>query len=129
MQTSLKCSNCGAEINNLKMTWNRNQWFILPMIPIIVVVSTILMIFLIKFIEGNRNDFRSETKEAYRKRAKSLLNKKVGDDIAGFTSKEGWVFRYNKRTNEFVTAKPDGTTETLFRPKRGLGYYIDQVKK
>jgi pyocin large subunit-like protein len=67
------------------------------------------------------------TKDIYLKRAKNLLNSDVGGDIDGFVSKDGWVFRYNKRTNEFATAKPDGTIETLFRPKEGMDYWNNQI--
>lgn len=57
-----------------------------------------------------------------------LLNSEIGGSIRGFTSKSGYVFRYNTKTNEFATGKPDGTIETLFRPKEGLKYWYDQVK-
>jgi hypothetical protein len=31
MKASMKCSNCGAEMSNLNMTWGRKQmWFIYP---------------------------------------------------------------------------------------------------
>ncbi len=31
MKASMKCSNCGAEMSNLNMTWGRKQlWFIVP---------------------------------------------------------------------------------------------------
>lgn len=31
MKASMKCSNCGAEMSNLNMTWGRRQvWFIIP---------------------------------------------------------------------------------------------------
>ena len=31
MKASMKCSNCGAEMSNLNMTWGRKQmWFIIP---------------------------------------------------------------------------------------------------
>jgi pyocin large subunit-like protein len=67
------------------------------------------------------------TKIGYAKRAESLLRSPVGGDIQGFTSKQGWTFRYNSRTNEFATMKPDGTIETLFRPSAGASYWADQV--
>ncbi|WP_051051466.1 polymorphic toxin-type HINT domain-containing protein [Paenibacillus sonchi] len=70
----------------------------------------------------------SLTKEGYFNRAKNLLNSSIGGDVRGFTSKNGYVFRYNSKTNEFATAKPDGTIETLFRPKDGMKYWEDQVK-
>ncbi|WP_139489601.1 polymorphic toxin-type HINT domain-containing protein [Brevibacillus dissolubilis] len=71
----------------------------------------------------------SLTKEGYIKRASNLLNSNVGGNILGFTNKNGFVFRYNKATNEFATAKPDGTIETLFRPDDGMNYWRDQVKQ
>jgi pyocin large subunit-like protein len=69
------------------------------------------------------------TKDAYLKRAQNVLNSCVGGDIEGFVSKEGWVFRYNTRTNEFATAKIDGTIETLFRPNTGIDYWYEQIIK
>lgn len=31
MKASMKCSNCGAEMSNLNLTWGRRQmWFIIP---------------------------------------------------------------------------------------------------
>lgn len=69
------------------------------------------------------------TREEYYGRAKELAQSPVGGDIEGFTSKEGYVFRYNKDTNEFLTMKPDGTIETLYKPERGYEYYLDQVEK
>lgn len=31
MKASMKCSNCGAEMSNLNMTWGRKQlWFVIP---------------------------------------------------------------------------------------------------
>lgn len=70
----------------------------------------------------------SLTKEGYLNKAKNLLNSNVGGDILGFTSQNGYVFRYNSKTNEFATAKPDGTIETLFRPDDRMNYWKDQVK-
>jgi RHS repeat-associated protein len=69
------------------------------------------------------------TMASYEKRAYSLLSTNIGGDILGFTTKGGWVFRYNQRTNELATAKPDGTIETLFRPRRGMEYYLEQVER
>ncbi|OPX41897.1 hypothetical protein CLHUN_42300 [Ruminiclostridium hungatei] len=68
------------------------------------------------------------TVNQYFNKAKNLLNSSVKGDIDGFVSKEGWVFRYNKATNEFATAKPDGTIETLFRPAEGINYWKNQIE-
>jgi len=68
------------------------------------------------------------TIDKYLAKARELLNMPVGKNIEGFVSKNGFTFRYNKLTNEFATAKPDGTIETLFRPKQSLAYWKEQVK-
>ena len=65
----------------------------------------------------------------YLNRAKNLLNAKINKNIEQFISKNGWVFRYNKITNELAIAKPDGIIETLFRPAEGINYWIEQIKK
>lgn len=69
------------------------------------------------------------TMDEYLNRAKNLLNSPNNACIDGFVSQEGWLFKYNKITNEFATAKPDGTIETLFRPENGMQYWLDQIKK
>lgn len=69
------------------------------------------------------------TSEEYLKKAQNLLNSQIGGNIEGFISHNGWIFKYNKTTNEFLTAKPDGTIETLFRPKEGVSYWLDQIEK
>ncbi|MFC1894949.1 hypothetical protein ACFLYH_03295 [Candidatus Dependentiae bacterium] len=68
------------------------------------------------------------TIDQYLAKARELLSSPIGKNIDGFVSKNRFVFRYNKLTNEFATAKPDGTIETLFRPKKGLSYWNDQIK-
>jgi len=79
----------------------------------------------IKKAEWGKN--MTMTIEEYLNRARILLNSEIKDHVDGFISKEGWVFRYNKLTNEFAVAKPDGTIETLFRPEKGFKYWIEQT--
>ena len=69
------------------------------------------------------------TTQDYLKKAQDLLNSPAEGDIEGFVSKNGYTFRYNKVTNEFATAKPNGTIETFYRPKRGLEYWLEQIVK
>ena len=68
------------------------------------------------------------TLEQYAIKARELLNSPLNEHIDGFVSKNGFVFKYNKITNEFATAKPCGTIETLFRPKNGITYWEEQCK-
>jgi len=56
MKAQLKCSNCGAEISNLNMSWEKKQW--LWSIPFIILVFS--MAFLMEFLMKDRNDFRTD---------------------------------------------------------------------
>jgi hypothetical protein len=70
------------------------------------------------------------TKEQYARRAEALLRTNPGEkSVLGFTNRNGFRFRYNSRTNEFATMKPDGTIETMFRPRNGSDYYAEQLKQ
>ena len=69
------------------------------------------------------------TMEEYLTKAQELINSPIGGDIEGFVSKNGYIFRYNKATNEFATAKPNGIIETLYRPERGMTYWREQIAK
>ncbi len=45
------------------------------------------------------------------------------------TSRQGWTFRFNSQTGEFLTMHPRGYIETFFRPKQGLNYYLKQLQR
>lgn len=40
----------------------------------------------------------------------------------------GFLFKYNSKTNEFLIAKPDGTIETPIRPKDEMNYWLEQLR-
>ena len=54
---------------------------------------------------------------------------KDGKNIFGFTDKNGYRFKYDKKENDFVTARNDGTIETLYKPKRKEIYWNNQIDK
>jgi len=82
-----------------------------------------------KFAEHGK-EWTSTGIEAYYKRAISLADNKVGGNVLGFTSKEGWVFRMNSRTGEFLTVRPDGTIATFFRRVSDPAkYWAEQMRK
>ncbi|MBG6131244.1 hypothetical protein IWQ47_002888 [Aquimarina sp. EL_43] len=78
---------------------------------------------------GEWSQWGSISKEAFRNRAIKLADSPIGAHIRGFTSKQGYGFRFNTRTGEFLTTHPNGTIQTFFRPKQGLNYYLKQVQK
>jgi hypothetical protein len=64
----------------------------------------------------------------YYKIAWKLEDSPVGGDIMGFESKQGWLFRFNKQTGEFLARHALDYVVTLFRPKEGLNYYLKQLE-
>jgi hypothetical protein len=56
MKAQFKCSNCGAEISNLNMSWGKKQW--LWFIPFFIFI--ICMPFIMKFIMEDKSDFRAD---------------------------------------------------------------------
>jgi hypothetical protein len=59
-----------------------------------------------------------------------LANSSIGSDILGFTSRDGWMFRMNAKTSEFLTMKPNGEIETFFRRLSDSSkYWAEQIAK
>ncbi len=57
MEAQLKCSNCGAEISNLNMSWGRKQWLWIIPFMFLAFVAPFISNFMIK---GGGNNFRSD---------------------------------------------------------------------
>ncbi|RYZ90802.1 MAG: hypothetical protein EOP04_02705 [Proteobacteria bacterium] len=70
-----------------------------------------------------------KTEAEYLERALALNNSKIEADILGFTSPEGYVFRYNQATNEFAVATPQGLVQTFLKPDNPAIYYQTQVER
>jgi len=70
------------------------------------------------------------TKEAYYKRAITLMESSVSGDILGFTNSAGYTFRMNIKTAEFGIMRPDGMIETFYRRlNNSSAYWAEQVAK
>ncbi len=82
-----------------------------------------------KHFDKHCKDFDIKTKEEYEQFSKDFINKEIKDSIEGFTSEEGFVFRYDTEKNIFGTAKPNGITETCFKPIEKRKYWEEQIKK
>ncbi|GHS91166.1 hypothetical protein FACS1894139_01260 [Planctomycetales bacterium] len=74
-------------------------------------------------------EFLDADATAYNRRAQELLRQECVGDIAGFTTADGWRFRYEKRRNELVIGRPDGFIATYFKPVGGIAYWEKQVSK
>jgi len=68
------------------------------------------------------------SREVFHKRAVDLANSPVDGYVKGFMSRNGWSFRFNTKTGEFLTIHPKGHIETFSRPEQGVDYYLKQVQ-
>lgn len=81
-----------------------------------------------KHIEKHLEEYGDIAPEEYLNLARKLLSEPLNDDVEGFISKEGFLFKYRKSTNDFAMGRPDGKISTLFKPKDGYEYWLQQIK-
>lgn len=80
-----------------------------------------------KHIEKHLNEFENITEGEYLDIARKLLASPIKGDVEGFTTKLGFVFRYNKTTNDFAIGRADGYISTLYRPLDGYKHWLEQI--
>lgn len=81
------------------------------------------------YVESHKKhlkEFNDISFEEYEKKAKELLNSN-DDNILSIISKEGTRFKYSVNNNEFACARPNGITQTYFKPKDGIEYWKREV--
>lgn len=74
-------------------------------------------------------DDNDENMRLYEKLAIEFAKKEKTDTIEEFFNKNGFFFRYDSSTNEFLTMKPNGIIETYYKPDKGVEYWEEQKKK
>ncbi|PKK87034.1 MAG: hypothetical protein CVV64_22825 [Candidatus Wallbacteria bacterium HGW-Wallbacteria-1] len=74
-----------------------------------------------------RKEFGDITPGEYYNRANNLYKSEVGDNILGFTTKEGGIFKFNKLTGEFLYGTETGGITTFYKPTDGIDYWFRQV--
>ncbi len=80
-----------------------------------------------KHIEKHLNEFGNITEGEYLDIARKLLASPIKGDVEGFTTKLGFVFRYNTATNDFAIGRADGYISTLYRPIDGYKHWLEQT--
>lgn len=63
------------------------------------------------------------------KSAANNLMKSSGDNILSFTTNEGTLFKFDKKTGYFGIADSDGNITTFYKPDKGEDYFKEQIKK
>lgn len=81
-----------------------------------------------RHITKHLQEYGDITEEEYLNIARKLLASPIKGDIDGFKSDLGFIFRYNKSTNDFAIGRADGKISTLFKPKDGREYWLQQIK-
>lgn len=76
-----------------------------------------------KHIEKHIGEYNNISEMEYLSKAQELLAAELSSNIEGFVDNEGFIFKYNKVTNDFAIGRPDGKISTLFKPAEGLEYW------
>lgn len=76
-----------------------------------------------KHIEKHLHQYKNANESDYMTIARELLAADLSPEIEGFVDNEGFIFKYNKTTNDFAIGRPDGKVSTLFKPDAKLGYW------
>lgn len=66
---------------------------------------------------------------AYEAKALALCESAVGGDILGHADRNGFVIRYDRKTNDFAKGHPLKGVLTMFKPEQGETYYKRQRKE
>lgn len=83
-----------------------------------------------QYIERHKKhleEFNNISWEEYEKKAKALLNKESNDNILEFITDTGTRFKYDVENNEFACARPNGITQTYFKPTDDIKYWEREV--
>lgn len=82
-----------------------------------------------KHIEKHLSEYGSTSEKEYLEVARKLLAAPTSDDIEGFVSKAGFVFKYRKSTNDFSIGRADGYISTLYKPVKGYEQWLEEINK
>lgn len=82
-----------------------------------------------KHIEKHLKEYGDITPEDYVNIARDLLAASLSNDIEGFISKDGFLFKYQISTNDFTIGRPDGKISTLYKPIKGYDQWLEEIEK
>ena len=76
-----------------------------------------------------KRDEKGRSKSDYEARALALCESAVGGNILGHADKNGFVIRYDRKTNDFAKGHPLKGVSTMFKPTQGETYYKEQRER
>jgi pyocin large subunit-like protein len=72
-------------------------------------------------------EYGVKTASEYENLAKEFRDRPNTATTREFTSKDGFRFKYEESSNDFLITKPSGEIVTLYKPTGGLAYWERQV--
>ena len=79
----------------------------------------------IRHFNDHGHEFGYNNINEYSKSAKNFANNNE-KGIKSFRAKNGSIYKYNPKTNEFMIITKDGKIITYFKPSGGSGYFENQ---
>lgn len=76
-----------------------------------------------RHIEKHLYQYEKMTGNDYVKYAQELLAADLSENIEGFVSADGFVYKYDKLNNDFAIGRADGKISTLFKPDEKIEYW------
>lgn len=80
-------------------------------------------------IEKHLSEYGNITPEEYLNLARELLSSPLNEDVEGFVSEIGFIFKYRKSTNDFTIGRADGKISTLYKPVGGYEQWLEEIRK
>jgi hypothetical protein len=76
-----------------------------------------------RHIEKHIGEYNNISESEYLAKAQELLAADLSDNIEGFVTDGGFIFKYDKTTNDFAIGRADGKISTLFKPEDKYEYW------
>lgn len=74
-------------------------------------------------IRKHLKDYPGYTSQDYLNRARELLSDAISEQIEGFVDSSGFIYKYDKTTDDFAIGHPGGSISTLYKPDERYNYW------
>lgn len=82
-----------------------------------------------KHVKDHLADYKGYSEEDYVNRARELLAAPISKTIEGFVDKDGFIYKYDKNTDDFAVGHPGGSISTLYKPEKKYEYWEKERMK
>lgn len=80
-------------------------------------------------IQNHFQEYEFTKAEEYVELARELLAAEPDDDVDGFISEDGDVYKYRKSTNDYTIGSAEGVIRTLYKPEKKEVYWNGKKRK